>query len=718
MSINFIYGLGWKRPMAQLTNIPSQQVAQASDTSRATCPIAKSTNQAGQIIAGLISDDSWKIELGECLQEINKIKDQNHDFPEIMIAEIIATHIKSDKFTANQTITRTKIQDAIKASGNIIEQNNLLKNLETAYQHDLLEKPEDITSAKTKDGILALIKAAQEFQKPNSYLAKQFANILLGKTPAVPKEFLQLYQDTVQGYNTELGKRLFRTHLIAILIKRHTESLKEAIEARQEIALAILQVADTAAPNSRAFNFAEQALSTNFEATVANLSRKVGLINNSPLLINLYQRLVNFIFGATEDSEAAEQLRWAIYPDDNDEVIGLFSHNGILSFYDFNPNPQLLKDAVAIYTKENLLTIKEKKAIDRLINQMPKNDLARDQRRDLHRFVHSLAVSRAIDLDHVTELFSPLLEKMQTDTFSSQLSNLLKVERYDKCPSLPQTEVPPKTQEAINQALTTYHGTSSSKEQKKQRNIIKAYLQQIEQQYNAKLCSEFLHLAKLLASTTIVNHDASLAKTLTAKLPQEKKHYNHDDYARITQSYIKTMTDQFRDSAITLEPSDLDRLEEHIKQHPHYWLGDNFYIDLLKYHQEQDPQSKIQVEEFFSQVMMTDPSQEQTVTKMQISTLKKDSLINQLNKSYSHNYQASELRLNLEESYATIRFNIFEHLDINSFKDLSAVDFKKQLIDQYGTESYEELTQLTQEIDIALTNNEAIEMQKINKWQK
>lgn len=165
-----------------------------------------------------------------------------------------------------------------------------------------------------------------------------------------------------------------------------------------------------------------------------------------------------------------------------------------------------------------------------------------------------------------------------------------------------------------------------------------------------------------------------------------------------------------------MESEQIENLKAHVKANPEFWMSDDFFIDLIQYHavKKEENVSKEQTEKLF--IMLSEANDPTKAVKLRND----DSdpvIVRQLAKGFVEEYEPNSLKLNLEESYATVLFNMKLHLGIKKISELKEEDFIEKFIALYSSDQYDVLINLADDLEKSLSANELISPAKIKKWQ-
>ncbi len=486
-------------------------------------------------------------------------------------------------------------------------------------------------------------------------------------------------------------------------------------DGRRELAKAIFDAANNSTKDSPAFNLAKENLHTHqYDDFIGYLRKRVGALTNLPLLRELYEmNFDNILEYIPKDANPANLLN----------TLETDLTNG---FYSNNPSPEFLKNIIAFYHEKAYIDGSEKNSIDRILNQMPKNNFARDQRRDLHKFLHLLVASRLHGLTNIADLFSSLLTRMQTNTVSQELDSLLEVQSIENHPRLAPINISENLKSTINELLDDYHSNTEEKVKKAKKNLIKAKLNEVNRKHNESTLYEFLKLAKVLSSQIILSEPSYSEKLLKA-LPTDKKlQLDNHSYSSLYDLFIELITENFSRNAIKLKPKQIQKIQEHVKKYPKLWMDNNFYLNLLQYHALQKDKgglgsAQIQTERLLHLLAKHNPESEDIKTWSKVKKLGakvfEPKILKEFNQRHTETYDINSLKPDLEKSYTTIRLNTMKHLGIKVISDLEDEEFKKEFLISYKEDDYQKLLALVKGIDQALEGNLPISMSEINEWQ-
>jgi len=464
------------------------------------------------------------------------------------------------------------------------------------------------------------------------------------------------------------------------------------------------------------------------------LRRKVGILTNQDLINQFY------------DDELKSDLGYFYFKYDNDELDDdssqynpetLDTHN----FFSYNPSHQLLKHAISslaegepmsqekILASERknegevdfvkdiqLLSSKERNSLLRLVNLLPSNDLARDDRRVLHKFILMLAMARIEENKALAKFLSELVTKLSSDSLTRQVNPILE----NGIEVLAKENLGDETKQTIKAMIESYNSTSSEKEKKAIRNKLKAKLAELDIQQGHEAIQNFFKLIKVLIANQKLFTDSKYLNRLT-ELTSSQEQITGNTYLELHDSVIKNLTAELSDNAVWLSPEGIKNITDHVQAHPELWLDDNFFIDLLNYHSFQDSEagkeSTERLLDMLSQYQTSDGNTSQWLLKARENSVGlPETLEEAIHKPYTETYAAETLKFNQKEAYNTVIFNLLAHLGINSKDELLDRDFQTKFKTYYDDASFNKFMNLMGEIFQELEKVENIPMSTIDDW--
>lgn len=448
-----------------------------------------------------------------------------------------------------------------------------------------------------------------------------------------------------------------------------------------------------------------------YEVYVVPFVRRIGLIQREDVAIAIYKTLFENFKKTAEEYRLESERRSRDADPKGALVARTRAKKELESFYLYNPSKELLKAGIHQISKElspgapqykrkksalppgariPLLSDREVNALGWIINNSPKNDKTRDQRRWLHKFVLDL-VERRIqrEEDEVSLLMSALLVDMQTNE--------------------------PSREKNVATVLAFLHFSL----------FFETLTKELQRKVYKKLHEKVEEWGSLEPVTTVKKRGRK--KEEKKKAPRKKLYLVAQHYQELKQILMEALLDNIYVSSQTLTSDEKQMLREHVRKYPEAWQNDGFLILMVRYRHFQDEEGKAVVEKFLKMLSQSEVRDGHFVNLPRYnwaeSGLKEwfgAPLIEKFQKGAEVPYAEEKNGTNLKSRFSDIWHDILVHLGLHevpeeNWREKLEAKWKSS---QSDLQEFENFWNLFGEIQQALEGGEKVESSKIQGWKK